>query len=241
MELRHLRYFATLAEEQHFGHAARRLNVVQSALSVQIKDLEEEIGTSLFHRTSHRVELTSAGQEFLKHAAAILSRSEEAKHRAIMASRGEIGRVRIGFSASAVLDGKLSAKLHQHHVRFPGICICLQEGSPAEQIRALRDDRLDLCLAPDFGVDGYEDIEALTLRRWPWCLALPETHALAQAKVITPELLRDEVFVQFEIASDNSSLRKLLGFEPQTSDEWTSGRLNHDRFWVCCRFLASLS
>ena len=129
VELRHLRYFAMVAEEQHFGRAARRLYVVQSALSVQIKDLEEEIGTPLFHRTSHRVELTSAGKEFLKHAAAILSRSEEGKQQAIRASRGEIGRVRIGFSASAVLDGSVSSLLQRHHARFPNVSITLQEGS----------------------------------------------------------------------------------------------------------------
>ncbi len=210
-----MRYFAMVAEEQHSGRVARRLNVVQSALSAEIKDLEEEIGTPLFHRTSHRIELTSARNEFLKHATAILSRSEDAKQHAIRASRGEIGCVRIGFSASAVLDGRVSALIQQHHARFPKVSTTLEEGSPAEQVRALHEDQLDLCLGPDLRIERREEIEALTLRRWP----LGKSHALAETEIITAELLRNQTFLQFETAGPSSPLRDLLGFEPQTNCE----------------------
>lgn len=101
MELRHLTYFIAVAEELHFGRAAKRLNISQPPLSQQIKQLEEKLGVRLFNRTNRRVELTATGQVFLEEARRIVALSREAVRRAVRADQGEIGHLAVGFIGSA--------------------------------------------------------------------------------------------------------------------------------------------
>src|SRR6195256_2908773 len=98
MELRHLRYFVGVAEEQHFGRAANRLHVAQPALSRQIQDLEREIGFLLFDRLPRGVRLSAAGTLFLNDARRILQDVEEAKRRAERIALGKAGTLRIGIA-----------------------------------------------------------------------------------------------------------------------------------------------
>jgi DNA-binding transcriptional LysR family regulator len=101
MELRHLRYFVAVAEELHFGRAAARLHMAQPPLSQQIQSLEEELGVQLFQRTKRSVQLTDSGIVFLEEARLTLAQAERAMVAAQRASRGEIGRLVIGFVGSA--------------------------------------------------------------------------------------------------------------------------------------------
>src|SRR5882672_2349276 len=101
MELRHLRYFVAVGEEQHYGRAARRLRVAQPALSRQIQDLEAEIGFKLFDRLPRGVKISAAGQYFLQDARRILQQVNEATMRAGCVARGQSGTLRVGFVESA--------------------------------------------------------------------------------------------------------------------------------------------
>ena len=96
MELRHLRYFVTLAESLHFGQAAAKLQIAQPSLSHQIHQLEAELQTTLLRRTKRRVELTDAGQIFLEEAREILARSDRAAMVARRAGRGNAAKLRVG-------------------------------------------------------------------------------------------------------------------------------------------------
>src|SRR4029078_10926693 len=122
MELRHLRYFVTVAEELHFGRAAERLHLSQPPLSMQIKALGSEIAPQLLERTRRKVELTPAGSVFLREARDILARVEQATAATQRAARGEIGELTIGFISIAdynVLPQVLSEfRLHQPNVRL---------------------------------------------------------------------------------------------------------------------------
>lgn len=101
MELRHLRYFVTLAEELHFGRAAERLHIAQPPLSQQIRQLERELGFELFHRTKRNVQLTEAGQVFLGEVQQIMRQLQQAIQVGQQTSRGEIGQMVVGFVSSA--------------------------------------------------------------------------------------------------------------------------------------------
>src|SRR5579863_6215004 len=100
MELRHLRYFIVVAEEQNVTRAAARLHVSQPPLSRQIRDLEEELGVALFKRTAKSVELTAAGKIFLTEARAILQRSNEAVQTVRAVASVGRGQVRVGYAPS---------------------------------------------------------------------------------------------------------------------------------------------
>src|SRR5258708_9686530 len=98
MELRHLRYFVAVGEEQHYGRAAERLHVAQPALSRQIQDLEKEMGFVLFDRLPRGVRLNAAGKLFLSDARRILHDVDEAKVRADRIAHGKAGTLRIGIA-----------------------------------------------------------------------------------------------------------------------------------------------
>ena len=100
IELRHLRYFIVVADELSFTAAASRLHMSQPPLSQQIRDLERQVGTALFRRTSRRVGLTAAGESFLVHARAILSQLDGARHEAQAIGAGKVGRLFIGSTGS---------------------------------------------------------------------------------------------------------------------------------------------
>ena len=97
MELRHLRYFVAVGEEQHYGRAADRLGIAQPALSRQIRDLEKELGFTLFDRLPRAVKLNAAGTLFLSDARRILQEVEDAKLRAERVATGKAGTLRVGF------------------------------------------------------------------------------------------------------------------------------------------------
>jgi DNA-binding transcriptional LysR family regulator len=107
MDLRQLRYFVAVAEEEHFGRAAKRLHIVQPALSMQIRSLEEELGGPLFQRTSRRVVLTEAGSILLADARRLLAQADRVRSDVRRSLKGEIGSVRIGFVGSTIFGGEL--------------------------------------------------------------------------------------------------------------------------------------
>jgi DNA-binding transcriptional LysR family regulator len=133
MELRHLRYFIAVAEELHFGRAARRLRLAQPPLSQQIRSLEEKLGLRLFHRTSRKVELTPEGSAFLDRARLVLSHADGALEFGRAASRGEAGRLAIGFVTSAVYNLVPDILREFHRVR-PKVQIRCFEMNPEEQL-----------------------------------------------------------------------------------------------------------
>src|ERR1700692_691360 len=102
MELRHLRYFVSLAEVLHFRRAAERLSIAQPALSQQIQKLERELGVELLERTHRRVALTEAGAVFLERARLTLAEAAEAVRLTRLAGRGEVGHLGVGAVTSAL-------------------------------------------------------------------------------------------------------------------------------------------
>jgi DNA-binding transcriptional LysR family regulator len=168
MELRHLRYFIAVAEELHFGRAARRLRLAQPPLSQQIRSLEEKLGLRLFHRTSRKVELTPEGSAFLERARLVLSHADGAFEFGRAASRGEAGRLAIGFVTSAVYNLVPDILREFHRVR-PKVQIRCFEMNPEEQLIALRHHKLDVAFVRT--PVREEGLESMLLAHEPLVLA----------------------------------------------------------------------
>jgi DNA-binding transcriptional LysR family regulator len=126
MELRQLRYFVTLAEELHFGRAAEREHIVQSALSQQVQRLERELGVRLLERSTHHVALTAAGVVFLAEARQILAHADRA-------AAGAAAPLRVGIIDSGY--DSMPQILHEVQARYPGLVIHQVEASVSEQYR----------------------------------------------------------------------------------------------------------
>jgi len=119
MELRHLRYFVAIGEEENYRRAAQRLNVAQTALSTQMQDLEAELGFKLFVRLPRGVKLSAAGKLFLEEARRILQQVNEAAARAARVARGQSGTLRIGFTENASWHGVVPDALRKFPTPTP--------------------------------------------------------------------------------------------------------------------------
>ncbi|MGZ7460223.1 LysR substrate-binding domain-containing protein [Pseudomonas sp. Ma2-10] len=220
MDLRHLRYFLAVAEEGHFGRAAQRLHIVQSALSMQIRALEEELGGPLFLRTSRRVELTEAGILLRAEAQRTLDQAAHAQRVVQRSLRGEMGTVRIGFAGNAVFSGRLMADVRTFRAAYPDAEVILRELAPQLQVEAIQNGQLDLGYAPSHGGQAH-DSELLFERigTWPLVVALPEDHPLASHKTLrVPMLGAESLIIYAAHGADEymlAGLRKALGREPK--------------------------
>jgi DNA-binding transcriptional LysR family regulator len=215
VELRQLRYFVTLAEELHFGRAAAREHIVQSALSQQLQRLERELGVRLLERTTHHVGLTSAGAAFLVEARQILAHIDRAAQVARSAA-GSSPSLRVG-----IIDASYDSMpqiLHEVQARSPDLVIHQVELSVPEQYQQLLDGRLDVgigraALAPS-GVASH------MFRQDPLGVLVPDGHSftsldgvpvatLAQEPLLLAEDAQAPEFNQFVVEMCRSA-----GFTP---------------------------
>ncbi|MGH8384275.1 MAG: LysR family transcriptional regulator [Pseudomonas sp.] len=216
MELKLLRAFIVLAEELHFGRAAQRLSIVQPALSMQIKALEEEVGARLFDRDRHSVALSEIGRIFLPEARATLHQSSRALDIARASGRGEVGRLRLAF-VSSVLPGILPTLIRTLHQRFPRIELELKDMPSLEQLRLLRDGHLD------FGLVrlpiAAPDLQTRIILRESFVVAMPSDHVLAKQQVLLPSQLASIpcylLARRFAPGMHDELLAALAGFDTQ--------------------------
>jgi DNA-binding transcriptional LysR family regulator len=222
VELRHLRYFVAVAEELHFGRAAKRLHLAQPPLSQQIRKLEEIVGHALFTRTSREVRLTSAGEAFLNRARRTLRHVEEDLEEARSVGRGEIGFLKVGFIGSSMLT-KLPATLGRYRRQFPKVNLQLKEFHTSGVIQALLETTLDVGFLRDSG--PTEGLEVEPLFSEPFIVVVPSKHPLARRKTLTGAELRDEPFVLFTpLASQRAwdktvSICEAHGYRPKVVQE----------------------
>ena len=193
MELRHLRYFQALADELNFSRAADRVHIVQSALSKQIAGLEQELGVSLFRRTSRGVELTDAGRALKERIDGILPSLDAALDTTRLTASGELGRLQVGFIAAAMW-GVLPAILLEHRRRHPKVVFGLHELPMAgEHLDPLLDGSLDVAFVRP--IARFRTLAFETLAREQLVAVLPASHALARHDVVELAELADERFV----------------------------------------------
>ena len=195
MELRHLRYFVAVGEEEHFGRAAERLHVVQPALTRQVRQLEEELGCALFDRLKWGVRLTEAGKSFLDEARRLLSDLERGVDRTRLVAQGKIGRLRVGFSETATHGGEeLPSILRHFRAGWPDVRLELFPSTSISAVDQLRNRELDAAFVY-IPPSNPRELGSHTISVERAVLALPQAHPLVTRKRVSLRDLREESFV----------------------------------------------
>jgi DNA-binding transcriptional LysR family regulator len=222
IDLRRVRYFVTAAEQLHFGRAAERMNVVQPAISQQIKRFEEELGSKLFVRTGNEVRLTEVGQQMLPECRRLLEQADEAMRVARAARTGIRGRISFAFVDNAVCS-LLPPLIRSYRERYPNVELRLQTLSREEQVTGLNDRRIDIGLLP--GPVICEGLESDPFVGAPLVAALSRGHPLASQPSVPLEAFRDEPFVLFPAGIKSRLLEIIIaacanaGFTPKVVQE----------------------
>jgi DNA-binding transcriptional LysR family regulator len=196
MELRHLRYFLAVGEEQHYGRAARRLRVAQPALSRQIQDLEEEIGFKLFERLPRGVKLSAAGKLFLEDARRILLDVNEAAARAGRVALGRSGTLRVGFTENASWQGVVPESFRRFRELRPDAELQLRPSGSLEQLKGIQSGRLDAGFVFNMPKTDPE-LELLPVAVQHIELASLRRHPLTKLKNLRLRALTEATFVWF--------------------------------------------
>lgn len=196
MELRHLRYFVGVAEEQHFGRAAERLHVAQPSLSRQIQDLEREMGFLLFDRLPRGVRLSAAGKLFLSDARRILQDVDEAKRRAERIALGKAGTLRIGIATAVSWHGSVVDSFREFRRRQPEVELELHHMLSVHQVEPILSGRLDAGFAASL-TPWHKDLAHWEFAQDRMLLAVPKGHPLTKREGIRLRDLRDMPFVWF--------------------------------------------
>src|SRR3954453_2018975 len=199
MELRHLRYFAAVAEERHITRAAERLGIQQPPLSQQIRALEAELGAPLLRRNPRGVELTQAGEALLAEARTGLEQVERAVTVTRRAGRGEAGRIGLGFTSSASFHPLVPAMVRAYREAYPLVALSLEESGTSELVEALVQQRLDAAFVRS-PIGAASGIAVHSILEEPMVAALPAGSLLAVARARHPlplAALAGEIFILY--------------------------------------------
>lgn len=223
MELRHLRYFVAVAEEQNVTRAAARLHVSQPPLSRQIRDLEEELGVRLFERSARALRLTEAGRVFLNEAQVVLQRADDAVRAARAVATGKQGKLHVGYAPSLTVE-ILPHALRKFQEHMPGVRVVLHDLSTREMLDGLRHDCLDLALLVRPPKSALRGLRFDELRRYPLCVAMASSHPLARRRRVTLSAVAGERLIAYSRAGYpeyHEDLAALLA-KPQIAEEHDS-------------------
>lgn len=209
-ELRPLRQFVILAEELHFGRAARRLHMTQPALTHAIQQLERGLGARLFDRTQRRVALSPAGAALLPEVRRLLAAADMLPEQAQAAAAGLAGRLRLAF-VSSIAYGPLPGWLRGFRENHPAVQLALREATLDVQLDALAAGEIDAGFVLHAQGAVPPGLAALRVQREPLVLALPEAHPLASRQTLSLDALAPEPLVIFPRAIAPSLYDAVLG------------------------------
>jgi DNA-binding transcriptional LysR family regulator len=196
MELRHLRYFVAVAEELHFTRAAERLGIKQPPLSLQIRRLERELGTSLFHRLTRGVELTETGALLLDEARGILDQAERIKVGVQSRARGETGCIHLGFAGATCFQPLVPGIIRAYRERYPSVLVSPEGRNTPLLVAGLRSGEIDVAFVRPPLSDG-EGLAVEPLVEEPMVIVLPESHPRAGDRSMPLAALAEETLILF--------------------------------------------
>lgn len=234
MEFRHLRYFLALAEELHFGRAARRLSISQPPLSLNIQQLEASVGARLFTRNSKEVRLTAAGNAFVPRARAVLEQAGEAARHARDVEQGLAGRLHIGFVGAMLYRG-LPQMLRKFQAQHPLLRVVLRELNSQDQLVELAHDQLDVGFVHSTRLPA--EMQHHLFASEPFVCCLPAGHPLARRRRLPLKLLQGESFVMFARSASPDYYERILAI---CTDAGLYPEVRHEvRHWLSVVSLVS--
>ena len=195
MELRQLRYFLAVAEELHFGRAAKRVHISQPPLSQQIRQLEEDLRVQLFYRTKRKVELTEAGRTFAGEARLILQQVDRAAGLGVEANRSKLSTLVVGCSPAN--SNVVLSILKVFAMRNPKVHFVVKSLVSLQQVEALRNGRIDLGFVT-LPVDS-EGLLTETILRERLVVAMRQNHPLARRRRVPLQALSSETLIVFPL------------------------------------------
>lgn len=220
METRQLKYFVAVAEELHFGNAAKRLHISQPPLSQQIMKFEEELGVRLFKRDRRSVKLTAAGESLLKEARVILKSIEHARLNLADAASGERGHLSLGYIAPS-LNTALPKVISRFKKTYPNVHFELRQMGTNPQLEAIRAETLDAGVVRLFRHDT-DDLETMLFHKESYAVIVPNDHSLAGRKSVDMSELSKDPLIFFPRRS-----------QPPLYDEWM-------RLFAACGFMPKI-
>src|SRR5215469_14938962 len=194
MELRHLRYFVAVAEELSFTRAAALLHVAQSAVSAQIRLLEDAVGVVLLERNSRRVQLTGAGRIFLQGAKKITVDLEEIKRQARRVGRAETGHLAVGFIGAQSHEW-MPLVLKRFRQKYPDVELTLTEMVPSAQLEALATRKLDVGVVGAIDGKPPPGLQVACIAEEQPMVGMPSDHELADRPSVRLQQLRGEKLI----------------------------------------------
>ena len=221
--IRQLRYFVAIAECGSFSAAAERLYIAQSALSRQIKELEQQLGTPLFERTARLPRLTLAGEAFLERARRLLADLAQAERVTRDIGEGLQGSLRLNHSSTVPLTGTLLARLGNYLKDNPGVSLEIAQQSSEAQLEDIAAGRLDIGLLRLPVLRQHEGVVLYDLFSEPLLLAVAARHPLASTPRVKLDQLREERFISIPhrdrggLSYLSASLCMEAGFFPQAA------------------------
>lgn len=207
MELRHLRVFMAVSDELHFGRAAQRLHVAQSAVSQTIKDLESELGVALFRRDRRNVEITAAGREMLRSSEIAFAALDAGAVTAKRVASGALGRLGVRAVMSSTLT-RLSPALVAYSAAHPGVTLRLAFGTSDENVEALRKGACDVALV-SLATPDPPPFSAAVVEKSRVALIVPAGHRLARRRSVSLGAIGAERLILLKEAGNPAVRRRL--------------------------------
>ena len=224
MELRHLRYFVAVAEQENVSRAALKLRVSQPGLSRQIRDLEDEIGFQLFERSAKSLKLTAAGKVFLAEAKSVLQHADDAVKKARAVSGGTNGEINVGYAPSLTVQ-ILPQALRTFQEKFPGVRVALHDLSTEEMLAQLGEKKLQIALTVRPSAKLLRGLNFEELARYEMCVAVAPKNPLAKLKAVSLEQISHELLIAYsrkDYPEYHAMLEKLfapVGRKPKIAGE----------------------
>jgi LysR family transcriptional regulator, benzoate and cis,cis-muconate-responsive activator of ben and cat genes len=196
MELRHLRYFVAVAEEENVSRAALKLHVSQPGISRQIHDLEDELGFQLFERSAKSVRLTGAGKVFLTEAKSVLQHADDAVKKARAISGGTNDEINVGYAPSLTIQ-ILPQALRKFQEKFPGVRVVLHDLSTEEMLSQIGEKKLQVALTVRPPRKLLRGLNFEELARYAIGVAVAPKHPLAKSKSVSLEQISREPLIAY--------------------------------------------